>query len=56
MGQAKALRAYAYFYLTQFEANDYNPSQPILPIYTSPEQQAQEKSPASDVYALIVKT
>ncbi|MBF04350.1 MAG: RagB/SusD family nutrient uptake outer membrane protein [Flavobacterium sp.] len=55
MGQAKALRAYAYFYLTQFEANDYNPSQPILPIYTSPEQQAQEKSPASDVYALIVK-
>ncbi|NHN25372.1 RagB/SusD family nutrient uptake outer membrane protein [Flavobacterium jejuense] len=54
MGQAKALRAYAYFYLTQFEVNGYDLSQPILPIYTDPAQQAQPKSSASDVYGLIV--
>ena len=55
MGQAKALRAYAYFYLTQFEQNSYNPSEEILPIYTDPAQQNQPKSTAQDVYDLIVK-
>lgn len=54
MGQAKALRAYAYFYLTQFEAKDADMSKEILPIYTNPQQAAQPKSPASDVYDLIV--
>lgn len=53
MGQAKALRAYAYFYLTQFYSREYEPSRAILPIYTDPEQQAQPKSSTADVYALI---
>lgn len=35
LGQAKALRAHSYFYLTQFYANDYNPSAEILPFYDS---------------------
>ena len=55
MGQAKALRAYGYFYLTQFFQNGYNPSQSILPIYTDPNQPNQPKSTASEVYALIEK-
>lgn len=55
MGQAKALRAYAYFYLTQFFQNGYDPTQLILPIYTDPIQPNQPKSAASEVYALIVK-
>jgi len=55
MGQAKALRAYGYFYLAQFFQDGYNPSQVILPIYTNPNQENQPKSAASEVYALIVK-
>jgi hypothetical protein len=55
MGQAKALRAYAYFYLTQFEQKSYNPSEEILPIYIDPAQQNQPKSTAQDVYDLMIK-
>lgn len=53
MGQAKALRAYGYFYLTQYFQNSYNPSQAILPIYTDPNQPNQAKSTAAEVYTLI---
>jgi len=35
MGQAKALRAHSYFYLTQLFQNEYNADQEILPLYTS---------------------
>lgn len=55
MGQAKTMRAYAYFYLSQFFANSYNPSELILPIYTDPLQPNQPKSSADDVYKLIIK-
>jgi hypothetical protein len=54
MGQAKALRAYSYFYLAQLYTREYNATQMVLPIYTDPAQQAQPKSSAADVYALIV--
>jgi len=55
LGQAKALRAYGYFYLAQFFQNGFNPTQAILPIYTDPNQENQPKSAASEVYALAVK-
>lgn len=55
LGQAKALRAYCYFYLTQFFATEYDPTAEILPIYTDPYQQNQPKSTTEAVYALIVK-
>lgn len=55
LGQAKALRAYAYFYLTQFYAPSYVAADEILPIYTDPTQPNQPKSKAQDVYALIIK-
>ena len=55
MGQAKGMRAYGYFYLTQFYATSYDPTAEILPIYTDPTQPNQPKSSTQDVYALIVK-
>ena len=55
LGQAKAMRAYGYFYLAQFYATDYNPTAEILPIYTDPAQQNQPKSSTQVVYDLIVK-
>lgn len=54
MGQAKAMRAYAYFYLAQLYSKEYNPSEPILPIYTDTQTDAQPLSPTSEVYSLIV--
>ena len=54
MGQAKGLRAYAYFYLTQFFQNKLNLSEKILPIYTNASQPNQPKSTAQEVYDLIV--
>ncbi|GET25705.1 RagB/SusD family nutrient uptake outer membrane protein [Prolixibacter sp. NT017] len=54
MGQAKAMRAYGYFYLTQFYQKSYDPAEEILPIYTDPTQPNQPKSTAQDVYALII--
>ncbi len=54
MGQAKALRAYAYFYLSQFYALQYNPDVEILPIYTSPTQPVTGKAKTSEVYELMV--
>lgn len=55
MGQAKALRAYGYFYLAQFYATDYDPAAEILPVYTDPTQPNQPKSTTQVVYDLIVK-
>jgi hypothetical protein len=55
MGQAKALRGYAYFYLTQLFAREYDPAREILPLYTSTDQMSLPKSSTADVYALIEK-
>lgn len=54
-GQAKALRAYGYFYLTQLFQREYMPSQEILPFYTSDINDTNfGKVPASQIYSLIV--
>lgn len=53
MGEAKALRAYAYFYLTQLYQREYNPSQAILPYYDG-ETNVPAKVPASQIYDLII--
>src|SRR5690606_31742254 len=56
MGQAKLMRAYAYFYLAQlFQKGSYNESEKILPIYTNTSDPNQPKSTAKEVYDLIVK-
>jgi len=54
MGQAKALRAFAYFYLSQYYALEYEADKSILPIYTEPSQAAQPKSKMSEVYDLMI--
>lgn len=55
LGQSKALRAYGYFYLTQFFEREYNPSAEILPYYTSNSADVSyAKVPASQIYSLII--
>ncbi|HMR84618.1 MAG TPA: RagB/SusD family nutrient uptake outer membrane protein, partial [Niabella sp.] len=54
MGQAKGMRAYAYFYLAQLFSKGYNESEKILPIYTNTEVPNQPKSTAKEVYDLII--
>ncbi|WP_178985771.1 RagB/SusD family nutrient uptake outer membrane protein [Winogradskyella helgolandensis] len=53
LGQAKASRAYAYFYLTQIFQREYDPAQPILPYYDGEVANAA-KVPASEIYDLII--
>lgn len=53
LGQAKALRAYGYFYLTQLFQRSYDPTQEILPYYDG-ETSIFEKVPASQIYDLII--
>jgi hypothetical protein len=52
MGQAKAYRAYAYYYLAQIFQRAYDPAQPILP-YTDGETISYAKVPASQIYDLV---
>jgi hypothetical protein len=52
MGQAKALRAHSYFYLTQYFQKEYNPSEAILPMPVEPGGNLP-KSTAQEVYDLM---
>lgn len=54
MGQAKAMRAYAYFYLANFFSTEYNPAEEIIPIYDNTKVPNQPKSTTEAVYKLIV--
>jgi hypothetical protein len=53
LGQAKASRAYAYWYLAQLFQKSYDPTQPILPYYDG-ETINTAKVPASQIYGLII--
>ena len=55
IGQAFAMRAYAYFYLTQFMINDVEASwtRPTLPIYTEPGFVGAPKSTTQEVFVLM---
>lgn len=53
LGQAKAIRAHSYFYLTQFYARDYNPSDEILPLYDEIEDVNGPKVTTSVIYDLM---
>lgn len=54
MGQAKTLRAYAYFYLTQFYIPEYSETSKVLPIYTEPNSAEKAQSTTKEVYDLII--
>lgn len=53
LGQVLTLRAYSYFYLTQFMANDHNSNAEILPLYTEDSDQYLPKSSTSVIFQLI---
>ena len=55
LGQAKTMRAYSYFYLSQLFQESYTPNNLILPLYTDSTAPNQPKSMAKDVYDLIIK-
>lgn len=55
MGQAKAMRAHSYFYLTQFYQKEYDASEPILPLYLEPGGTNLEKSTAEVIYDQMEK-
>lgn len=55
MAQAKIMRAYAYFYLSQIYAKGYGAgTDKILPLYTSTSQLNLPKSTTKDVYDLMI--
>lgn len=54
MGQAKAMRAHSYFYLTQYFQNEYNASEEILPLYTTPDEPNGPKVAASVIYDQMI--
>lgn len=55
VGQAKALRAYAYFYLTQLYTTGYDANERKLPIYDSPVLVNNAPSNTQDVFAFMIK-
>lgn len=55
LGQAKALRAYAYFYLSQLYQKEYNAAEAVLPLYTDPFDPVLPQSPMSEVYDFMIK-
>ena len=55
MGQAKAMRAYAYFYLMQYFTTGYDPEALSIPLYTDSGVNGKPKAKQSEVYGQIVK-
>lgn len=53
MGQAKAMRAHSYFYLTQFFQKSYNSSEEILPLYDDLDDVNGPKVTAGEIYTLM---
>lgn len=54
LGQAKALRAYAYFYLTQLYAPEYNAAATVLPLYKDPNDPIQPQATMQEVYDFMI--
>jgi len=55
LGQAKALRAYAYFYLTQLYAKEYEASATVLPIYKDSDDPVQAQATMQEVYDFMIE-
>ena len=54
LGQAKTIRAFAYFYLSQYYAIKYDANAEILPLYINPGEPGKAKSKMGDVYNQII--
>lgn len=55
LGQAKAIRAHAYFYLTQLYTAGYDANEKKLPIYDKPTLNNQPPVNTQDVFAFMIK-
>jgi len=53
LGQALAMRAHSYWYLTQYMANDYDPAAEILPLYRTASPIGVGKSTTAEIFELI---
>ena len=53
LGQALALRAFAYYNLHLYYANDYNPNDEVLPLYDAAIGIGLPRSTTSEIYALM---
>ncbi len=54
LGQALAMRSYAYFYLSQLYIEDYNLDSKVLPIYEAPNSLAKAQSTNQEVYDFMI--
>ena len=54
VGQAKTIRAFAYFYLSQYFAIKYDASAEILPLYINPGEPGKAKSTMGEIYNQII--
>lgn len=54
LGQAKTIRAFAYFYLSQYFAIKYDASAKILPLYINPGEPGKAKSTMGEIYTQII--
>jgi hypothetical protein len=54
LGQALGARAYGYFYLLNYFANDFDSGDLVLPIYTNSTSENQPKSSVGEVIDLII--
>lgn len=53
LGQAKGIRAYAYFYLLQFYSKEYDATADAIPLYLEPNSPAKAVSKQGEVYQSI---
>jgi hypothetical protein len=54
VGQAKTIRAFAYFYLSQYFAIKYDAGAEILPLYINPGEPGKAKSTMGEIYNQII--
>lgn len=54
MGQAKTMRAYAYFNLTQRYVREYTPDSKVVAIINDPDQEDTSQSTTKEVYDFII--
>lgn len=54
MGQAKAIRGFAYFYLAQYFGSGYKPSEAIVPLYLTSDVEALPLSTTAEVYEVVI--
>lgn len=55
MGQAKAIRGYCYFYMSQYFTNEYEPAVKVLPLIIESNQGVSPQNTNEEVYNQIIK-